>query len=336
MRLIGFPLQLSFKLYVAILNAATFWIASFCFRRIFKEDRIAVFGGILYTLAPYRLSNLYIRGAILNQLLVMFPNGVEENYSIVEGLTEGREISFAIGIAFVLGAVLFLINWKRYQEGGKAELKLGTYCFWAGLLLAFMSTVWFPWDFLYESSDILKILISHLQFPRRVLGTTRDLVSVVTCLVLKEYGKQENGKYFEVLLTVMLVFTGITTLYSFDSMAEESDYIYVADMESLNSFDVGRGEYMPAGTAAAWESMPEGRILKNEAVKITDYRKQGTKISFVCTNTSSEEQAVELPLLYYRGYEAWDSDTKGIIAIDGEGDNGKRVRLAETIPEPFR
>lgn len=449
LRLIGFPLQLSFKLYVAILNAATFWIASFCFRRIFKEDRIAVFGGILYTLAPYRLSNLYIRGAIgeciaqtflplilvgvyeilmidlaerrksgwmmlaagmtgiiqshmltcevtvimlivtcaicfkrtfqkerfldflkavgatalvncfflipfldymrdewnvnsrdfgmeiqttgafLNQLLVMFPNGVEENYSIVEGLTEGREISFAIGIAFVLGAVLFLINWKRYQEGGKAELKLGTYCFWAGLLLAFMSTVWFPWDFLYESSDILKILISHLQFPRRVLGTAALMLTVVTCLVLKEYGKQENGKYFEVLLTVMLVFTGITTLYSFDSMAEESDYIYVADMESLNSFDVGRGEYMPAGTAAAWESMPEGRILKNEAVKITDYRKQGTKISFVCTNTSSEEQAVELPLLYYRGYEAWDSDTKGIIAIDGEGDNGKlRVRLA--------
>lgn len=329
LRLIGFPLQLSFKLYVAILNAATFWIASFCFRRIFKEDRIAVFGGILYTLAPYRLSNLYIRGAILNQLLVMFPNGVEENYSIVEGLTEGREISFAIGIAFVLGAVLFLINWKRYQEGGKAELKLGTYCFWAGLLLAFMSTVWFPWDFLYESSDILKILISHLQFPRRVLGTAALMLTVVTCLVLKEYGKQENGKYFEILLTVMLVFTGITTLYSFDSMAEESDYIYVADMESLNSFDVGRGEYMPAGTAAAWESMPEGRILKNEAVKITDYRKQGTKISFVCTNTSSEEQAVELPLLYYRGYEAWDSDTKGIIAIDGEGDNGKlRVRLA--------
>ena len=33
-------------------------------------------------------------------------------------------------------------------------------------------------------------------------------------------------------------------------------------------------------------------------------------------------------MLYYRGYEAWDSDTKGIIAIDGEGDNGKRVRLA--------
>ena len=84
------------------------------------------------------------------------------------------------------------------------------------------------------------------------------MLTVVTCLVLKEYGKQENGKYFEVLLTVMLVFTGITTLYSFDSMAEESDYIYVADMESLNSFDVGRGEYMPAGTAAAWESMPEG------------------------------------------------------------------------------
>ena len=449
LRLIGFPLQLSFKIYFFVLNAVTFWIAAFSFRKIFGDDRVALFGGILYTLAPYRLSNFYIRGAIgegiaqtflplilvgvyeilmvesaerrkagwiiltagmtgiiqshmltcevvvitlavtcaicfrktfqkdrfldllkasittallnsffllpflvymrddwnvnsqnfgmeiqttgafLNQLLGMFPNGVEENYSIVEGMTEGREISFAIGTALILGMILFATNRKKYQSSKETEIKLVKYCFWAGLLFAFMSTVWFPWDFLYETGGIMKMLISHLQFPRRVLGTTALMMTVVTCFVLREYQKRENGKYYELLLTVMLVFTAITTFYSFDSIAEESDYIYVADMESLDSFDVGRGEYMPAGTTAAWESMPEGRIAKDESVIIADYRKSGTKISFLCTNTSDEEQAVELPLLYYRGYEARDIGTGSIIAIDGEGDNGKlRMKLA--------
>ena len=64
LRLIGFPLQLSFKIYFFVLNAVTFWIAAFSFRKIFGDDRVALFGGILYTLAPYRLSNFYIRGAI--------------------------------------------------------------------------------------------------------------------------------------------------------------------------------------------------------------------------------------------------------------------------------
>ena len=130
-------------------------------------------------------------------------------------------------------------------------------------------------------------------------------------------------------MTVMLVFTGITAFYSFDSMAEESDYIYVADMESLDSFDVGRGEYMPEGTAAAWESMPEGRILRDEAVSITEFEKHGTEITFTGINASGAEQAVELPLIYYRGYQAKDINTGELIAVDGNGDNGKlRVQLA--------
>ncbi len=450
LRLIGFPLQLSFKLYVLILNAVTFWIAEFCARKILKEDKIAVFAGIVYTLGPYRLSNLYIRGAIgeciaqtflplillgtyqilmlksgerkksgwlfltigmtgiiqshmltcevtvillgitciiawkrtfqkenfldflkaagttallncfflipfldymrddwnvnsgdfgmeiqttgafLNQLLGMFPNGVEENYSIVEGMTEGREISFAIGTALVLGTVLFGINWKKYSgHEEEAERKLGRYCFWTGIILVFMSTIWFPWDFLYESNGVLKVLISHLQFPRRVLGMAALMLTMVTCLTLKYFQKRENGKYFGTLLTVMLVFTGITAFYSFDSMAEESDYIYVADMESLDSFDVGRGEYMPEGTAAAWESMPEGRILRDEAVSITEFEKHGTEITFTGINASGAEQAVELPLIYYRGYQAKDINTGELIAVDGNGDNGKlRVQLA--------
>ena len=48
LRLIGFPLQLSFKIYFFVLNAVTFWIAAFSFRKIFGDDRVALFGGILY------------------------------------------------------------------------------------------------------------------------------------------------------------------------------------------------------------------------------------------------------------------------------------------------
>lgn len=64
LRLLGFSLQNAYKGYLLLCNAATVCIAGYSFGRIFKNAYVGVFGSVLYSLAVYRLVNLYTRGAL--------------------------------------------------------------------------------------------------------------------------------------------------------------------------------------------------------------------------------------------------------------------------------
>ena len=62
--LLGFPIQTAYKIYMIIVSSVTCLTAYFCFGKMFKDDKVGLLASMLYTLAPYRLSCLYIRGAV--------------------------------------------------------------------------------------------------------------------------------------------------------------------------------------------------------------------------------------------------------------------------------
>jgi len=64
MRLIGFDMTVSYGTYVFGVNLATALIAYLCFKGCFHDSRIGMFGSMLYTLAPYRIYNIYNRCAV--------------------------------------------------------------------------------------------------------------------------------------------------------------------------------------------------------------------------------------------------------------------------------
>lgn len=64
LRLLGISLQDAYKVYVVLCNVATTLISGYSFGKIFRKREIGVFGSCLYTLSPYRLVNLYTRGAL--------------------------------------------------------------------------------------------------------------------------------------------------------------------------------------------------------------------------------------------------------------------------------
>ena len=66
-------------------------------------------------------------------------------------------------------------------------------------------------------------------------------------------------------------------------------------------------------------------VINNLEEDHLDYYKNGTNYELSCANLSDQEQILELPMTYYRGYVAEDSQTGGDILISS-GDNG-RIRL---------
>ena len=444
LRLIGFPLQLTYKLYIFIINFCTWTIAFFCIRRVVKEDKIAILGGALYTLAPYRLMNLYLRaavgeytalmflplilvgayeilleakenrkfswlilaagmtgiiqshiltceivvlvliaaclvcyrqmfvkdrfidfmkaagvtvsvnlffllpfldymrddfyvnserfggpiqtsGAFLSQLFSFFPHGYGMETSVVDGLTEGAEKTFAVGWMFVLALILFLSEWKKNKLNKEISMRLARFCCIGAIVLLYMSTVWFPWNALYNRSELFALLSSRLQFAWRLLGTVALFLTVETCVVLKNWKRCKKREEVLALAGIIVGIAGISTGYFYTSMQEKADIVYIADAESISSFELVSGEYVPVGVDWSPEQMPEGKIWKSNLINVADYYKNGTNYELSCANLSDQEQILELPMTYYRGYVAEDSQTGGDILISS-GDNG-RIRL---------
>lgn len=64
LRLVGFSVAQSYKVYLFLINLGTTLASYFCFRKIVKDSRAALFGTAGYVFAAYRLTNVYVRLAV--------------------------------------------------------------------------------------------------------------------------------------------------------------------------------------------------------------------------------------------------------------------------------
>lgn len=75
----------------------------------------------------------------------------------------------------------------------------------------------------------------------------------------------------------------------------------------MGSGYIAGAEYLPYGADASLfiPGAPRG----SDSVGVTAYEKKGLTMDVSCSNRGSGEGQLELPMLYYKGYRAWDLDT---------------------------
>lgn len=69
---LGFSVTRAYALFAILVNVATAVLSYICFKGIFKTRSIALVGCALWTLAPYRLVNMYVRTAVGEYLAMAF------------------------------------------------------------------------------------------------------------------------------------------------------------------------------------------------------------------------------------------------------------------------
>lgn len=98
LRLIGFPLQTAYKIFVIAVNFVTCACAVYGFHYICRNRYAALTGGILYTLTPYRLGNIYIRGAVGEYTAMIFlPFLAAGLYGLLKREIDSKESGKCIG-----------------------------------------------------------------------------------------------------------------------------------------------------------------------------------------------------------------------------------------------
>lgn len=231
----------------------------------------------------------------------------------------GMQNSHPVGIGFILIAVLavFLIMWfsGAFRKAEEVSISFVKKAAIMGFLLLVMSLNFFPWDKIQFMNSITASLVSSLQFPNRFLGWGTVCLVMVFGFMLW-YFKKYDVKLFWVMAAV--AFLGVTTssMYLLDSVKANQDFFELYNEESMGFGYISGAEYLIEGTQESLLTFtgPEA----SQGVEISGYVKCGLGAKFLCANENRAEGYVDLPILLYKGYRAYDASGQELEVSVGE------------------
>lgn len=298
-------------LYTALLNL--WFIVPFL-----DYMRFGYSGTSLKTLGRFNAS-----GTFLTQLFELFPHGSGDSFSVAEGLGKHNEMSYSIGAGMMAACIFYLYYRISHPEKKNEVLKLGDWSLGFGALALFMTTVWFPWDFIQQMNKAFALVTQNIQFPWRILGIASMFLSVVAgCLVFQLKESEGENVYLHVTgILAILIF--LCSGYLLNDFTNATVMMRYQDGTGLSSCNVMQGEYLPDGTD--WSIFENDLPVPGERLVIFDYEKDRGKITVACENDSDQVNCVDVSFLNYAGYRAVDLTSGEELSV--AAGNGNRVRV---------
>ncbi len=269
------------------------------------------------------------KGVFLTDLFIPFPHIGGRATTAADRLYSATPMPVSIGLAFtgILVLIAFLLLCSRPPK--KEPLwKYTCFCTIITVLTLWMTTCLFPWDALYQAHALLAILIKSIQFPWRLLGVVMLFISMSSgsvIILIKKQFSYTHAKYAFVLLAMC----SLMSLAWFISNLHDNIYYTDYNSNTLSHTLIGKGEYLPQGTDKEALLTFSGDFPDN--VEISELIHEAGLISLSCINTSDAPQNIEVPLLYYPYYEAYDIKSKS--RFDIEQGNNKFIQI--TIPSNY-
>ena len=235
------------------------------------------------------------------------------------GIIGNMSLSLGVGVTAALAVCVICFLLGKGEKGGRRRF----YGFLTGMSLAllFMASTLFPWELL-QHSRLINAFCGTVRMPWRFLSLASPMLCIAAAGILAQRKRPEWKATVCVVLTVCsLAFIQWGTAYT----TELSPVLKVGravDTYVSTGFD---NEYYLWGTDP--QRLTPGRYVTGGSAGLTGYQKQGTRIDLQLENVCAGDW-VEVPLLYYSGYEARDGQGRRLEVVEGYN-NVVQIRLQE-------
>ena len=210
------------------------------------------------------------------------------------GIELSQSLGLGVSVCLIVCVVYFIFRKdNRIKDEGYIKA-----LFFFGIILLYMSTVWFPWDSLWKI-DIIAKFFNNIQFSWRLLSILSAIMCVSGSAVIAHYCVTKERKIAIFTAVLAVVFIGMS--------------IYA------NAY-IGKGIWLRQNTSPVtnWGSDYNytdtdrdklyAGVYKSDEFTVTDWEKKGLHIDMtVEPKKKGTDGNVEVPLLYYPGYKAVDS-----------------------------
>lgn len=258
------------------------------------------------------------QGGFPADLFNLFPyvDGNAYSLSVIDGIGITGELSIPIGGGLLAGALLFTFYWINHGKKEDRHLRSGIRLLFISMVLAIMTSVIFPWNDLQSMGGILEFMIKNIQFPWRLLGLLTLMLTTLACLTVQLFGRLGREKE-EWVSGIIFLLAILSTGYLCSSMIRNNHTIYLHSAEELDTYNIVGGEYMPVNAVVDNTEMEQAQITASEGMTLGQIERAYLKFHIICNNTNEQEGYIDLPLLYYKGYQVKaSSETEGIIIAD--------------------
>lgn len=214
-----------------------------------------------------------------------------------------------LGLGLLLGALLLAAVLLRSVIGHRKER-----CFrlagFAGVCMGFavaallMTTSLVPW---VELKQTALFMLTMIQYPWRLMGfATVFLICGICSAIL--YLRQSMGKRAALIgMAVVTAGTVLSTGYTMATFLQDKESVCCYE-ERDATYYVSGGEYLPSDVELSDEAF-QSREPKGEGIQISAWEKGCLEMQVTCENAEENENLLNMPLLLYRGYVAYDTET---------------------------
>ena len=250
-------------------------------------------------------------------------------YDLTELLGVDKE-GKGVGVALLIGVLLFLLCLLAGKEMTDRERRLGKWSAAIGALNCFMSMKFFPWSEL-EHLPVVGDMLLKIQFPYRCLSIgIPTLVLAAGCGLSYLQRCKPAGELPAAALMLAAALAGTLLFYSVWLPSQSGQYFgdageLIYANEATNVGWYYDGLYLPSEITQTWDGFAEGEPITTVAVESITQEKGVTALT--CTETTGQDQHAELPLVYYPGY----------TVIEGAGTTFKTVNglVGVTVPANY-
>lgn len=239
-------------------------------------------------------SQLLERSLPIWSIFLEFPNHIFTNYWIPAG----------IGIGFL---VLIYYFFKYYKECSNFI----KFCFTFSLILIICSTKLFPWN-------LFQNILSPIQFPWRLYFLTVLFLSIGggTLLSNIKINLDKAFRNFFIIFLIPVISIGVLNFFE-------------PNIKGIDGYDVSFGEYIPSSANKDY-ILIRGDVITTTYPVEHSFKRNGLSLEITFSNNDSVN-SFELPLLYYKGYQANLNNNKlnvyqtsnGLVGVDiGNVDSG--------------
>lgn len=269
------------------------------------------------------------RGLVTAQLFTLFVNQGEHTFFGDDGMLNCTNMT--TGLPLMLGLLFFIwVCFAKAEKRNDRILKTGVVFSVIAVLSMWMSTVYFPWDYIQHMNGLFYQLVSSIQFSTRFLIIAGIALTVVGGCAY--YLVKDDKKIAQAYLYIMAGAAVIAALYNATEILDKMGPVKLYDIRETGVSYVAGGEYVPYVLSEDVNAMLTYRDPSvSDNVEMSAYSKDGIHVTFDAVNNSDSEGYVMLPLLNYKGYKAVNKNTKEKLNIT----TGSLYDVVVTIPAGY-
>lgn len=224
------------------------------------------------------------------------------------------EMPMSVGFALIIGiGTLLYCCAKKYDWEMERDkmLRFGAYCAGFAVLSILFSLRFMQWDSIRNISGMIAKVLCMIQYPWRYYAFATVFGVFAAVAGVRVISEHKGSVTVKLCCGIMLLFTVLNAGLFFRDFANEAKTITVYGAMPT---EIGYGEYLPTGTVM--EELKVRKVVTDEtSVTVSGYQYKDGVTTFSCKNQSEEEKIVEIPLLNYDHYHAYDKNNGQGFAI---------------------